>query len=139
MRVGRRRRRLRERFCKLVISPDLFLSWFTAGDHGFSYRVTENAIPEDAKLVNVRHAWPNAVELLIESQSYDELKEGDEIPTLAPVRWSRDCEFPSAIRSRGDVTRSSISADTVAMAGSISAWLMTSPVSRSIFPSRSRC
>lgn len=74
------------RFKRLIITAELFFDLFTSGVHPpRTYRVDEDAIPSDARLVNVRHGWPDALEILIESQSFEEVKQGDVIPELRPV------------------------------------------------------
>lgn len=71
------------RIKRLQIAPAIFFRLFSAGDHA-GYMV-EQGIPTDAKLMNVRHGWPDMIELLIQSESFEEIKEGQEIPFLAPV------------------------------------------------------
>ena len=53
--------------CKrLLITPDLFLSLFQACTHPHAeYTVTDNAVPSDARLINVRHGWGHYIEVLI--------------------------------------------------------------------------
>jgi len=68
---------------RLCISPRTFLDLFTEGFH-VPYSVDENAIPPDAQIVNVRHGWPDTIEVLIRSDSFPELHEGEEIPELVP-------------------------------------------------------
>lgn len=70
----------------VIVSWELFRSLLTEGDHPASaYRVVRDAIPDDAVLVNVRYAWPHCLELLIQSQSFPEVKEGEIFPQLNPV------------------------------------------------------
>lgn len=68
----------------LKISAELLFELFTAGEHSAGYRVVAQAIPADAELVNVRHAWPNGVELIIRSESFDPIDPGAEPPPLVP-------------------------------------------------------
>jgi hypothetical protein len=66
---------------RLQISPELLFQLFAAGEHR-GYYVGAGAVPCDAELVNVRHAWPNMMELLIRSESFEEVVLGQEIPPL---------------------------------------------------------
>jgi len=72
------------KYKRVLISPDLLLQLFTPGPHPAGYTVVAEAIPEDAKLINVYHAWPSRVELLISSETFESLSPGDEIPALTP-------------------------------------------------------
>lgn len=72
------------RYRRLRISFEQFATILGDGPHG-PYVVIKDAIPADAKFVNVQHAWPNSVEVLMESSSFSELKEGEEIPFLIPI------------------------------------------------------
>jgi hypothetical protein len=76
-----------KRYRTLLISGDLLLGLFEAGAHR-GYVVVENAIPSGSKLVNVRHGWPNIVELVIESDSFSEVAEGAVIPLIEPALQS---------------------------------------------------
>lgn len=68
---------------RVVISFELLRDLFTTGAHPpRSYSVIKDAIPADAMLVNVQHAWPNCMELLLWSESFEEVKPGDPIPPL---------------------------------------------------------
>ena len=69
---------------RLLISSELFCQLFTQGPH-HGYRVIEQAIPDDARVRNVRLGWPDLIEVLLESESFEALREGDEIPFLTPV------------------------------------------------------
>lgn len=73
-------RRLR----RLIVSWDLARDFIVAGQHDRRYLVIDG-VPQDAALVNVRYAWPNCIELLLASASFDELKEGEEIPIINPT------------------------------------------------------
>lgn len=71
------------RLRRVIISFELLRDLFTAGAHPrHAYRVIQNAIPEDAALVNVQHACPNLVELLLWSESFEEVKPDHTIPVL---------------------------------------------------------
>jgi hypothetical protein len=70
---------------RFIISPEILLNLFTAGPHPGGYSVIDQGIPEDAKFINVRHAWPNRIELLITSEEFESLTFGEIIPTLTPV------------------------------------------------------
>jgi hypothetical protein len=69
---------------RLTISSELFCAIFSAGQHG-AYTVVQNGIPDDARLINLRHAWPSAIELLLESERFDEVREGEVIPEFSPL------------------------------------------------------
>jgi hypothetical protein len=43
----------------LSISEDFLLSLFSAGEHR-SYSIIKDAVPSDARFLNVRHGWPIA-------------------------------------------------------------------------------
>jgi hypothetical protein len=73
----------------LTIAFALVRPFLSAGDHSYIYTVIKDAVPDDAVLVNIRHAWPNCIELLIYSESFDEVDEGAVIPTLTPVCLTR--------------------------------------------------
>lgn len=47
-----------KRYKSLLISDDLFLELFKLGKHS-GYTILDQAVPADAKLINVKHAWPN--------------------------------------------------------------------------------
>ena len=73
------------RLKRLRISSELFCQLFTLGPH-HGYRVIEQAIPEDAFIRNVGLSWPYPqIEVLLESQAFEVVREGDEIPFLTPV------------------------------------------------------
>ena len=73
---------------RLLVSAELFLQLFHGGEHT-GYCVSKFGVPEDAELINVRHAWPNVIELLIRSESFPSVKLGDEIPDFSPVISAR--------------------------------------------------
>lgn len=83
---------------RVVISFELLRQLFAPGAHPpRSYRVVRDAIPEDAELVNVQHAWPNCVELLLRSDRFTPVKLGDQIPQLdILVETSAEPSFQSA-------------------------------------------
>jgi hypothetical protein len=61
-----------DRLRRVVISFEILHDLFSAGMHPPNrYAVTKDPIPADAKLVNVQHAWPNCVELLLWSESFE--------------------------------------------------------------------
>ena len=71
---------------RLQISTELLFDLFRAGAHAGGYTVTQDGIPEDAELVNVQHAWPNTVELLIRSETFEPVPlVGQEIPCIRPL------------------------------------------------------
>jgi len=71
------------RLKRLPVSFDLVRDFLVAGEHAHLYCISEKAVPPDAVLVNVQHAWPNCVELLLHSPSFDEVKDGEIIPELS--------------------------------------------------------
>ena len=77
------------KYRRLVISPELLFQMFAAGEHKGGYSVIQDAVPSDARIVNVRASvylgWPAAIEILIQSKSFSEVPEGDVIPELMPV------------------------------------------------------
>lgn len=74
------------RYKRVQISAEKFLAAFAEGPHPpAGYTVISDAVPADAKLINVRHAWPNLVELLLSSDTFPVLQEGEEIPLLTPT------------------------------------------------------
>lgn len=82
------------RYRRVKISTELFLGWFSPGKHEQrAYEVLKDAIPEGSELVNVRHDWPNGVELLIRHDSFSAIKLGEEIPLLTPtMRLTREAK-----------------------------------------------
>jgi bifunctional DNase/RNase len=62
----------------------LFCELFSAGPH-HGYRVVDDAIPSDAMVLNARLGWPFGIELLIASDSFAEVHDGQEIPDFAPL------------------------------------------------------
>lgn len=65
------------------MSFDLLRDLFSPGGHpAFAYSVISGGIAPDAVLVNVKHGWPNCIELLFYSESFEELKEGELIPLV---------------------------------------------------------
>lgn len=76
---------MHRRIRSLKISEEFFFSLFTSGFYEAGYTVLSNAIPKDAKLVNVRFGWPHEIEILIESQEFEEVGEGEIPPYLTPV------------------------------------------------------
>jgi hypothetical protein len=62
------------------ISDALLLNIFSAGLKPL-HEVVEG-IPVDAKIVNVQHGWPNAIDILLQSDKFSENAEGEPIPFL---------------------------------------------------------
>ena len=61
----------------VIISWELLRDLFTAGPHPpHSYDVIRDAIPADAELVNVRHAWPNRIEIVLHSPQFADVPLG---------------------------------------------------------------
>jgi hypothetical protein len=79
----------------IEISAEFFFQLFNPGWHGAGYTVLKDGIPEDARLVNVHHKWPNQLEILIESESFDDVPDGHIPPTLIPL-----CEQMSISETR---------------------------------------
>lgn len=74
------------RYKRLIVSAELFFGLLTEGPHPErAYSVIKDPLPADAKLVHVRHAWPNSIEMLISSETFPELKRGEEIPSITPT------------------------------------------------------
>lgn len=73
-----------------MISPQVFINFFKHGSD--AVRIIKNALPEDATYVrsfvddNTGHG---RVGLVIESLWFDEVKEGDLIPTLPDVLFEK--------------------------------------------------
>lgn len=74
------------KYKRLKISAELFFGLFTAGHHPErAYTVMADPIPKDAQLINIRRGWPNDIELVISSETFPALKQGDEIPLMMPT------------------------------------------------------
>jgi hypothetical protein len=73
------------RFMRFTMSGELIAEWFSAGRHELHYEVIKGALPKDTRLVNVHHRCPNSIEFLIESDEFDEVGPGQEIPEITPV------------------------------------------------------
>ncbi len=70
---------------RLRVTAEFFLKFLAAGDHIIPpYRVVKDAVPEDAKVINVFWAWPDCVELLLMSDRFAEVNGGELIPVLSP-------------------------------------------------------
>ncbi len=78
----------------LKVSEDFFFGLLTNGLHAAGYTVISNAVPKDAKLVNVRLRWPTGIEMLIESEEFDAVEEGGDIPDLTPVLRTEEPQLP---------------------------------------------
>jgi len=85
------------RVAVLRITPELFVEFCKACQDGplRSFVVTANALPADATVINLR-GDPNLelIELLIQSETFDELPEGQAPPTLDPVVFRTDFRNP---------------------------------------------
>jgi hypothetical protein len=66
------------------ISGEFLTQLFTPGEHN-PYQVVENAIPDGTRVLNVRYGWPAWIELLLEHESFEEVKNGEEVPALIPL------------------------------------------------------
>lgn len=71
------------RLKRLIVTWELARNFIVTGQHERRYNVFDG-VPPDAELVNVRHAWPHCIELLLVSDAFEEVKEGEEIPLLHP-------------------------------------------------------
>jgi len=92
-----------DRLRRVVISFEILHDLFSAGMHPPNrYAVTKDPIPADAKLVNVQHAWPNCVELLLWSESFEPVGPGDIIPMLDIL-----CELQPPVTTVTDVSGTS--------------------------------
>lgn len=68
------------RWKRLITTDTILFDLFQPGPHR-GYTVLEG-IPADVQLVNVRHGWENTIELLLESETFPHVEEGQEIPLL---------------------------------------------------------
>jgi len=75
---------MKRRYRILRITSQLFVGLFTKGQHP-AYLVTREALPDDTRIRNVRLGWPDYVELVLESEQFDEVREGEPVPNLTPV------------------------------------------------------
>lgn len=66
----------------LHISGNFFTLFFSGGEK--HYRVIRDAIPGDARIVNVRLGWPDVLEILLESPEWEDNREGDVYPPIEP-------------------------------------------------------
>lgn len=78
---GTTSRRLR----RVIVSFELVRPFLAAGAHSHLYNVARDPVPEDAVLINVRSAWPNCIELLLYSETFEEVGEGELPPLLEPT------------------------------------------------------
>jgi hypothetical protein len=74
---------------RLIISTELLFSLFTEGEHAVDYSVLQDAIPADAELVKVNvYGYGTSyreIVLVIRSNSFPHVPEGQTIPILKPV------------------------------------------------------
>lgn len=77
------------------MSFELLRDSLLAGEHELHYQVTNDPLPSGAVLVNVRYAWPNCVELVIWSSTFDELADGVIVPSLLPDITRQLCRYDS--------------------------------------------
>ena len=73
-----------QKYKRLLISADLLFRMFEDGPHR-AYTVIDQAIPADAQLVSVRRGWPDVIELLMSSETFEEVPLGQEIHLLTPT------------------------------------------------------
>lgn len=76
------------RYKCLLVSADLLVSVLSLGEHD-GYVVIKEEIPEATILVNVRHRWPDNVELLLYNAKWDIVTKDQEIPQLTPLLQKR--------------------------------------------------
>lgn len=70
----------------LLISTELLIDLLNGMKGGFSgrYKVTENAIPNDAVVVGCRRYDDETIQIIIESDDFDEIEDGEDLPILEP-------------------------------------------------------
>ena len=69
---------------RFTLSAELFLSLLTLGRHPGGYAVVRDGMPLDAVLLDVRHAWPGKLEVLVASDSFEETPHGSAGELLSP-------------------------------------------------------
>ncbi|HSY92349.1 MAG TPA: hypothetical protein VK812_13310 [Candidatus Binatus sp.] len=69
---------------RFTISAELFLSLLTLGRHPGGYAVVSDAMPPDGVLLDVRHVWPGKLEVLVASESFEEMPRGSAAELLSP-------------------------------------------------------
>lgn len=85
------------RLVRVLISNILLHSWLSMGADGF--RVLKGALPEDAVLVNAYFDGQN-ISLMYQSDSFDEVKNGD-IPPVLDITLTRAIIFQYSIDDFG--------------------------------------
>lgn len=70
---------------RLLVAPEWFVSGCTAGQHR-AYEVVEDPIPEGARIVDIIYkGGPGAFEIVIGHESFDDIPEGSDPPSICPV------------------------------------------------------
>lgn len=83
----------------LDLTPELFVEFCKLCKSGPSrrYTVKENALPDDAEVVEVRLRspfLPHTLQLVIKSESFADVPEGGEPPELPPIWFETVFENP---------------------------------------------
>lgn len=60
-----------------------------SANRDYNVELIANALPEDAKFVQGGHDYHGNLYLVLESESFRDLKEGDEIPVLSDPMFNR--------------------------------------------------
>lgn len=81
------------RVATLDLTPELFVEFAKACKNGPPRRfiVKDNPLPEDAKIIRVRLSllhYPETLQLLIESESFEDVAKGTRPPELPQVVFS---------------------------------------------------
>jgi hypothetical protein len=75
------------RLKKLLVSGELILEIFKNGKHD-GYEVLSDYVPKDAKIKKIISSFKadelHVIELVIESEDFDDINENEEIPVLLP-------------------------------------------------------
>lgn len=73
------------RVARLRFSVESFRTVFAPGPHPSGYEVVGTGLPADAKIVDARFEYPNAVVCVVESDSYEPVPDGAPIPERVVV------------------------------------------------------
>lgn len=83
----------------LKISGALFVELFGKGPKQV-YQVIKDPVPSDARIIDVRFngfGYPDLIEILLESESFDRVPAGESYPELRPVIQSFHIEGEQTI------------------------------------------
>ena len=72
-------RRLKVMKMALVLLPSILIE---GKEHHY---IVEKGLPEDTKIINVKLGWGDYMELLLESEKFDEVPLYTEVPEIEPV------------------------------------------------------